>query len=184
MKRLGTLAERHRRIFGVERTASARIKGCFVTASPARAKRLHLPVETCLAWTHRGVRLVVATACGAQLSDARPHIEAPSNVEMCDLCFLADFVKPCVYRLIDVDGFLLYIGCTANLAARVLAHQSQPYWPRVAVIDHVDHDDHAAALEAEEREIAFFQPPLNRDHTDRRARRGRRPVATLDRGAA
>lgn len=66
-----------------------------------------------------------------------------------------------VYRLYDVDGDLLYVGCTEDVERRLREHHSKPWFP---LVDHVEadiYDGRASAAHAELRLIHEHQPPYN-----------------------
>jgi predicted GIY-YIG superfamily endonuclease len=65
-----------------------------------------------------------------------------------------------VYRIYGPDDALLYVGLSGNVAARLSAHRSKPWWSdgvRVETTDYVTRDEAAAAeLEAIRTEFPLY----------------------------
>lgn len=159
----------------------AKPRGSFlITTRPIQARRAHLVAETMTVWNSGAfVDLMGSARCGRILASAAVHFEVPDDVELCDDCALAGFPgAACVYRFYDSAGQVLYIGCTINLAARILGHaksqQSSAWWPLADHWTYEAYDDHGEALRAEARAIVAEQPLYNRDLTDRAHRHGRK----------
>jgi hypothetical protein len=110
---------------------------------------------------------VLAGACGVTLTRPALSVEPPADLLLCDLCALADYESPAVYRLYDAYGQPLYIGCTTALFQRLMSHVSGQFWALVARIDFTQHTTIEEALVAEFQEIAAAQPPYNKRHTAR-----------------
>lgn len=71
-----------------------------------------------------------------------------------------------VYRHFDVDGNLLYVGCTSNLKARKSQHRAvSKWWP---VIDRIETEGpmiQRDALDAERKAIEDERPGYNVRHS-------------------
>lgn len=161
-----------------DRARPATPKGSFVVARrPIAGRRIHLPAEAVTVWRRgRLTRLAVRTLCGNYLSAVTVEFEAPDEHELCDACVLAD-LSPTVYRIFDDRDQLLYVGCTANLVARLSTHTSQSdWWPLAATVTFEHHPDINVALAAESAAILAERPLFNRDLTVRARLRGRRPT--------
>lgn len=67
-----------------------------------------------------------------------------------------------VYRAYDADGRLLYVGCTAEVGARLSYHaQHAPWWIFHSAITTEQFDSEAAARDAELEAIATEYPRWN-----------------------
>lgn len=67
-----------------------------------------------------------------------------------------------VYKLRDADRCVLYIGTTANLRQRMLAHaRDKHWWPRVAHVSAAWYETREAALVSEAVEIRAVHPACN-----------------------
>ena len=71
-------------------------------------------------------------------------------------------VQPTVYRLLDAEGALLYVGSTNNVGSRLRAHAAdKAWWPQVSTVE-VDHfDTMQKALKAEAKAIRSERPRHN-----------------------
>jgi hypothetical protein len=116
----------------------------------------------------------LAGACGVTLARPVLSVEPPADLVLCDLCALADYESPAVYRLYDAYDQPLYIGCTIALFQRLMSHVSGKFWALVARIDFTQYSTIEEALVAEFEEIAAAQPPYNKRHTARDQRPWRR----------
>lgn len=159
-----------------------------VTTRNLPHRRTHLIDDALSLWKHGQFwRLTATSKCGRHLASVDVHMEAPDEHELCDSCVLADYPGAVVYRLFDDRGWLLYVGCTKNLAARIAAHctarESAEWWPLVARNTWVGYLDLATALAAEREAILTERPLFNRDMTVRAKRPARRPDRILERTA-
>jgi predicted GIY-YIG superfamily endonuclease len=67
-----------------------------------------------------------------------------------------------VYRAFDAEGLLLYVGCTKNVATRLVQHRSQSTW--TPYLDHYTSEfypDRESALAAEAEAIRTERPFFN-----------------------
>lgn len=72
-----------------------------------------------------------------------------------------------VYRLVDRQGKLLYVGVTVSLKRRLAEHRSdKPWWPEVQQVDVMHFATREAAEEAERAAIANEAPLYNCLHTE------------------
>lgn len=73
-----------------------------------------------------------------------------------------------VYRCFDVDGRLLYVGCTSNLERRLTKHRTQPssrtWYPRLNRVKARIYPTRHAAMWAETVAIRTEQPLFNSVH--------------------
>lgn len=117
--------------------------------------------------------------CGAQVLRARFVDEPPGDV-FCDSCLLRDYVPPVVvYRIFDIRGRLLYVGCSVNLLARIGWHRAnQDWWPDVASVTSVEFDTQVDALAVEREAIRTERPLYNR------STRATAPLSTRSRALA
>lgn len=76
-----------------------------------------------------------------------------------------------VYRCYDVDGDLIYIGCTSNVKKRIATHlrggKAASRWLAVSMVRHEVEGpfaDRAAALAAESAAISAERPVFNLQH--------------------
>lgn len=68
-----------------------------------------------------------------------------------------------VYRLLDADGQLLYVGVTSWGMARINAHRrEQPWWPEVRTYTVERYPNRRTAQIVESRAIAAERPRYNR----------------------
>lgn len=74
-------------------------------------------------------------------------------------------MKDVVYRLLDEDGNLLYIGKSNNLLRRMQQHaKTQPWWSEVKKADVTLYPCRCAAEDAERRAIRTERPRHNKTH--------------------
>lgn len=67
-----------------------------------------------------------------------------------------------VYRLRSIEGDLLYLGYTSNLAARLCDHEAQkPWWDEVTEIVTSRYPSRGSALDAERAAILLEKPVHN-----------------------
>lgn len=67
-----------------------------------------------------------------------------------------------VYRFFDADGVLLYVGCSTNLAARMVAHSNQKdWWSIVAKAEFQHFADSLEGYRAEQEAIRTERPLYN-----------------------
>lgn len=68
-----------------------------------------------------------------------------------------------VYRVYDVDGRLLYVGCTSNLPQRMANHRATAKWAyrMSTVVESPVYHDRDSAYEAERHAIATEHPAFN-----------------------
>lgn len=67
-----------------------------------------------------------------------------------------------VYRALDSEGEVLYVGCTRNLAQRLGEHgRTAPWADQVAKVRATVHPDRTTALAVEREEIARLSPVWN-----------------------
>ena len=81
---------------------------------------------------------------------------------------MSDTMAPCVYRVYDATGRLLYIGSAKDLEQRMKNHRSLSCWHPLA--EHVtaeSYPDMASARAAEAAAIRAEQPVFNLAHTGR-----------------
>ena len=159
-----------------------------VTTRNLPHRRTHLIDEALSLWKGGQFwRLTVMARCGRHLVSVDVHMEAPDQYELCDTCILADYPSAVVYRFFDDRGWLLYVGCTTNLASRVATHSksrdSAEWWPLVASNSWVEYADLTTALAAEREAILTERPLFNRDLTARAKLPARRPDRILERAA-
>lgn len=69
-----------------------------------------------------------------------------------------------VYDLFDGDGQRIYVGCTVDLAARMVHHVRQEYGSRIAYAVPVLVAARAEARALEAMRIRRLRPPLNKAH--------------------
>lgn len=66
-----------------------------------------------------------------------------------------------VYRIMDADDVVLYVGMTWDLNGRLEAHQGRPWAWRIRRVDVTRHAGRAAAMEVERAEIVRLLPLYN-----------------------
>lgn len=67
-----------------------------------------------------------------------------------------------VYRAVDADGEVLYIGRSDNLAQRLSAHRSSVWWAKAAHIWWIRYPEAIDAVEFERACIEAERPPFNK----------------------
>lgn len=73
-------------------------------------------------------------------------------------------MSPCVYRMYDADGQLLYVGCTMNFLARLEGYRYKAgHFAQTTRIDIEHFPSLGEALVAEQLAIVNEKPLLNRD---------------------
>lgn len=151
-------------------------KSAFVAASLGR--KLHRPGRAETLWVDgRYVGVTVKTVCHAWLVNHLSLESDPETFDYCDACLIEAWPGPCVYRLFDDEGGLLYVGCTINLLNRVLAHLGGPWGSLIASHSFEVFPDQLSALLAERVAILNERPEFNKDLTDQARIPGRRPAA-------
>lgn len=76
--------------------------------------------------------------------------------------------RTALYRLLDADGTLLYVGVTSNLGQRFYQHrQEKPWWSQVAGMMLTFYDTQPEAAEAERAAIRGETPLHNVRSTPR-----------------
>lgn len=75
-----------------------------------------------------------------------------------------------VYRFLDADWRILYVGITHDREARISQHARRPFWPQVMWTAATLYPDRIIAEAIEARLIADENPVYNIDAGSRRAR--------------
>ena len=70
--------------------------------------------------------------------------------------------QPTVYILRDLAGEAIYVGCSINPVARLMAHAGRSWWSDVAHVVLEHHASQEAALRREAQLIAELAPRENR----------------------
>lgn len=82
-----------------------------------------------------------------------------------------------VYRMYDIEGRLLYVGCSSDFVRRLNDHNSRKSWfSDIASIAVAHHSTRAEALVAEAAAIAAESPIHNVYHKPRYVQRSDRPT--------
>ncbi|UEJ83952.1 GIY-YIG nuclease family protein [Brachybacterium halotolerans subsp. kimchii] len=71
-------------------------------------------------------------------------------------------VRHFVYRCVDAEGRVVYVGCTHDVTKRWKQHKKTGVAGTTARLKVTVHPDQATALEVERAEIAAHEPRLNR----------------------
>jgi predicted GIY-YIG superfamily endonuclease len=72
-----------------------------------------------------------------------------------------------VYEFYDGDGAPVYVGCTVDLAARLVTHQASEMWREVVEVHTHRYDSRDEAMSREAQLIRELQPRWNFQHTER-----------------
>src|SRR5690606_33549738 len=67
-----------------------------------------------------------------------------------------------VYRCLDAQGQIVYVGCSRDVQARMKQHRKTSVGPATHRLRVTVHPNLLAALEVERREIVQYEPLLNR----------------------
>lgn len=166
-----SLVEHFTKPWAGQSAGAVRLKGCFVVGRRMHGRRLHLPVEACLVWSHScRAKLVARTGCGAVLRDVASVLHPTDHLEMCDRCAAADGERFIVYRFFGADDALLYVGYSADFPARLKSHRvgqkPSPWFPLVARWTLVSFPTSEAALDYETAAIQSEHPIYNVRHND------------------
>lgn len=87
-----------------------------------------------------------------------------------------------VYRLMNAEGALLYVGITADITARLGRHRAtKAWWPQVAELATEKYPNRAAALAVEQSAIANENPIHNKARGGLRDAVGGAPVGRVER---
>lgn len=154
----------------------AKIRAAFIVAAKGiQGRRVHRPAVGESLWVAGSCKgLTARTVCGRWLTLVNTFEVPPAQFELCETCLIDGFPGPVLYRCLDRDGEVLYIGCSTNMFARVQNLRLAGWWHRVADVRYEVFPDHESALYAEQMAILTEEPPCNRDLTERTGNRGRR----------
>lgn len=143
-------------------------------AASLRRGVVHHVYEAAIVTDGKHARLAATWACGGASVEALAVADA-DNAVVCAFCAEAIHQPrgPVVYRCIDGEGDVIYIGSTINLHQRVRAHRGGAYWfDEVVDIDAVQYPTESAARLAEAKAIRAEKPFYNRDGVPARPPRG------------
>ena len=101
--------------------------------------------------------------CNSQTKDAVIVSDASLYGGVCDRCEESDLQGPTVYRFLDTDGILLYVGSTIDLPARRRYHEKHaPWWSSMADLQTERFPNIPAARAAEAVAIRTENPLHNK----------------------
>lgn len=140
-----------------------------VTVKSGRAASLtrgvaHLVEAAALAVDERGAVLTARWECNGGSVNAAP-VSTTEGYAACANC--AEAIRlprgPVVYRCIDDEGAVIYIGSSIDVRSRVRAHRSgTPWWDEVVDVQTESFPNEAACRLAEALAIRDEQPFYNR----------------------
>ncbi len=141
-------------------------------------RRAHLVKDAVRGTKYRKEFLMTSYACGRIGTESQLMFEVPEDMEPCDDCLIADFLRPTVYQFFDESEKRIYVGYSINFPARLASHRKgSEFWPLVHRFEFQEYDSAEVALAEEKRLIQLHQPPFNKVFTARYVHPRRRSVA-------
>jgi predicted GIY-YIG superfamily endonuclease len=137
-------------------------KGIWTTSRSKKRCRTHMVASAVIGWSVGGrAQIGVQTRCGYIIYDGATSME-PITEDCCDACLLDGSQDFAVYRYVDADGRVLYIGYTSTLLARMNAHRlGAEWWSQVRGCSIEMFGDELSARRAEVAAIQAEQPAYN-----------------------
>lgn len=144
-----------------------RLKNTWIYKETRQTGRFHLVDDAYVGWFgDHAPRHVAQTKCQQTFWAFTTSLAEPAHLELCDVCALADYHQPTVYRFYDVEDRLLYVGCTLDVIERFQYHarpsRQARWWPLRARYSLTTYASEVEAYAAERTAIAEELPLYNR----------------------